>query len=223
MSAIGGVSNTAASVAGAGLVNLALAPLYAANQYIGSYFFGSGMILGERDMYQEDWPKIKKRLDEGELFLSILEEQTQRNTTAIMGNAQNIVIQISAEWNKIVFDYLKQMPAGLLQLLNIPLTDKPPGFQENPDFIPQPEQFNPPEPDVVIPEPDANKIKEAGKLADQNNISQLLGVLATYVAAVQANKNAGQDFTHNQNTVDNLLVKIKDARLAYKNKYGVWF
>jgi len=112
----------AAGVAGAGLVQLALAPLYAANNYIGSYFFGSGMILGERDMYQEDWPKIKLRLDKGESFISIIEEQTINNTTAIMGNAKNIVMVVKEEWNRIVFDYLRTLPEGaklLLGLLNV--------------------------------------------------------------------------------------------------------
>ncbi len=116
------VISAAALAAGAGssLVNLAFAPLFAANQYIGSYFFGSGMILGERDMYQEDWPKIKARLDAGESFAAILEEQTIRNTTAIMANAKDIVLQVKTEWNQIVFDYLRTMPQAILDLLGIP-------------------------------------------------------------------------------------------------------
>ncbi len=116
------VIGAAALAAGAGssLVNLAFAPLFAANQYIGSYFFGSGMILGERDMYQEDWPKIKARLDAGESFAAILEEQTIRNTTAIMANAKDIVLQVKTEWNQIVFDYLRTMPQAILDLLGIP-------------------------------------------------------------------------------------------------------
>ncbi len=130
-----GVGLVAASAAGASLVNLALAPLFAANQYIGSYFFGSGMILGERDMYQEDWPKIKARLDKGESFAAILEEQTVRNTTAIMANAQDIVIQVSSQWNKIVFDYLAALPKSMLDLLGIGPPkegDCPPGFKWDP-------------------------------------------------------------------------------------------
>ncbi len=134
MSAVGII---AAGSAGSSLVNLAFAPLFAANQYIGSYFFGSGMILGERDMYQEDWPKIKARLDKGESFISILEEQTTRNTTAIMSNAKDIVIQVSSQWNKIVFDYLQAMPQSLLDLIGIKL----PGADGSPPPVSIPDEL----------------------------------------------------------------------------------
>ncbi len=107
-----------AGTAGASLSNLVLAPLYAANQYIGSFYFGNGMILGERDMYQEDWPKIKLRLDKGESFLSILEEKTTKNTTAVMGNAKQIVIQMTPLWYQIVTSYIKAIPTNVIDALN---------------------------------------------------------------------------------------------------------
>ncbi len=95
---------------GGGIAVTVLAPLTAANNFLGSYFFGSGMILGERQMYQDDWIKIKKRLDAGESFLVILEEVMKPNTQAVMQMARETVIAVSEEWNKIVLDYVQTIP-----------------------------------------------------------------------------------------------------------------
>ncbi len=103
---------------GGGLAVTVLAPLTAANNFLGSYFFGSGMILGERQMYQDDWIKIKKRLDAGESFLVILEEVMKPNTQAVMQMARETVIAVSAEWNKIVLDYLSSIPQSILDAIN---------------------------------------------------------------------------------------------------------
>jgi len=121
-----------AGTAGASLSNLVLAPLYAANQYIGSFYFGNGMILGERDMYQEDWPKIKLRLDKGESFLSILEEKTTKNTTAVMGNARQIVIQMTPLWYQIVTSYIKNIPKEVIEALNSVINTSIPVPEGNP-------------------------------------------------------------------------------------------
>ncbi len=103
---------------GGGLAVTVLAPLTAANNFLGSYFFGSGMILGERQMYQDDWIKIKKRLDAGESFLVILEEVMKPNTQAVMQMARETVIAVSVEWNKIVLDYLSSIPQSILDAIN---------------------------------------------------------------------------------------------------------
>ncbi len=99
---------------GGGLAIVVLAPLNAANNYIGSYYFGYGMIGGERDMYQEDWPKIKARLDKGELFATIWEEYVTKNTSGVMKNAGNIVIQVKEEWFNIVRDYFGSIPKDII-------------------------------------------------------------------------------------------------------------
>ncbi len=108
-----------AGAAGGSLALIAMAPLNAANNFIGSYYFGYGMIAGERDMYQEDWPKIKARLDKGEAFAAIWEEYVTRNTSGVMSNAGQIVIQVREEWNKIVFDYLQSLPIALQKALGV--------------------------------------------------------------------------------------------------------
>lgn len=116
MSALGGA--IVGGAIGGGLSIIVLAPLNAANNFIGSYYFGSGMILGERDMYQEDWPKIKARLDKGESFITIVEEYTIRNTTMVMSQAKQIVIQVKGEWFDIVRQYLSSIPVDILKFLN---------------------------------------------------------------------------------------------------------
>ncbi len=103
---------------GGGLAVTVLAPLTAANNFLGSYFFGSGMILGERQMYQDDWIKIKKRLDAGESFLTVLEEVMKPNTQAIMQMARDTVIAVSAEWNDIVLKYLQSIPQSIWDAIN---------------------------------------------------------------------------------------------------------
>ncbi len=77
------------------------------------------MILGERQMYQDDWIKIKQRLDKGESFLVILEEVMKPNTQAVMQMARETVIAVSEEWNKIVLSYITSLPEGLLKLVGI--------------------------------------------------------------------------------------------------------
>lgn len=117
MSAIAGVAGGAAI--GGGIAIVVLAPLNAANNYIGSYYFGYGMIGGERDMYQEDWPKIKARLDKGELFATIWEEYVTKNTSGVMKNAGQIVIQVKNEWFQIVRDYFGSIPQDILDYIKI--------------------------------------------------------------------------------------------------------
>ncbi len=116
MSAIG--AGILGGAVGGGLAVTVLAPLTAANNFLGSYFFGSGMILGERQMYQDDWIKIKERLDKGESFLVILEEVMKPNTQAVMQMARETVIAVSAEWNDIVLKYLQSIPQSIWDAIN---------------------------------------------------------------------------------------------------------
>jgi len=127
---------------GGGLAVTVLAPLTAANNFLGSYFFGSGMILGERQMYQDDWIKIKERLDKGESFLVILEEVMKPNTQAVMQMAKETVMAIHPLWNEIVITYLKTLSKPMLDLLKSMgidvvgiIEDKTPGEQEYADWV----------------------------------------------------------------------------------------
>ncbi len=117
------MSIAAGAVAGAiggGLAVTVLAPLSAANNFIGSFFFGNGMIVGERKAYQEDWPKIKARLDKGESFISILEEYTTENTTAVMQTAKMVLDTVTPIWFEMVTVYLKSIPQELLTMVTNP-------------------------------------------------------------------------------------------------------
>ncbi len=117
------MSIAAGAVAGAiggGLAVTVLAPLSAANNFIGSFFFGNGMIVGERKAYQEDWPKIKARLDKGESFITILEEYTTENTTAVMQTAKMVLDTVTPIWFGMVSEYLKSIPQELLTMVTNP-------------------------------------------------------------------------------------------------------
>ncbi len=86
---MGGAGLGAGAALGSSVGQIAMTPFNAANNFLGSYFFGYGMILGERQMYQSDWPKIQKELEEGKPFIEILERYTRTNTAAVMQQAKN--------------------------------------------------------------------------------------------------------------------------------------
>ncbi len=114
---IAGGGAGAAAGAGAILIGLVLAPLIHANQFLGSFWFGNGMLLGEREMYQQDWIIIKKRLDKGEDYTTILEEYTRTRTQQIMQSAQTILNIEADMWNNIVVDYITKLPKNLIDVL----------------------------------------------------------------------------------------------------------
>ncbi len=72
MGAVGGI-----------IANVALTPLTAGASLLQSYWYGSGLILGERMMYTVHWEKIKGRLDKGEDFLQVLDKIMNDDITAI--------------------------------------------------------------------------------------------------------------------------------------------
>ncbi len=103
MSAIAG---GAAIGAGVGISSVALMPFNSANTFLGSAFFGYGMILGERYMYQADWPKIQARLEHGEKIENIIQEYTGVFTAVVMKEAKIIFDSVSSEMAKIIADTL---------------------------------------------------------------------------------------------------------------------
>ncbi len=105
----------AAAVAGAvgGVVNVALTPAIAATTFITSYYFGYGMIFGEREMYQEDWPRIKKEIDDGVPFEQIFEKYISKNTTVVQAMAKQIfdstTIFMKQTLDNIISDFLQDV------------------------------------------------------------------------------------------------------------------
>ncbi len=99
MSAIAG---GAAIGAGVGVSSIALMPFNSANTFLGSAFFGYGMILGERYMYQSDWPKIQARLEHGEKIENIIQEYTGVFTAVVMKEAKIIFDSVTREMINIM-------------------------------------------------------------------------------------------------------------------------
>ncbi len=147
--------------AGVGISSVALAPFNAANTFMGSAFFGYGMILGERYMYQSDWPKIQARLENGEKIENIIQEYTGTFTAVVMKEAKIIFDTVTQEFIRIMAQALQDATGG-----NPPLTEEEirrrsrgggggapqPKVQPNPQYVPEPEKFLPKSgvPDSVI-------------------------------------------------------------------------
>jgi len=96
--------------AGVGVSSVALAPFNAANTFMGSAFFGYGMILGERYMYQADWPKIQARLEHGEKIENIIQEYTGVFTAVVMKEAKIIFDTVTQEFIEIMKQALFAVP-----------------------------------------------------------------------------------------------------------------
>jgi len=129
MSAIAG---GAAIGAGVGVSSVALMPFNAANTFLGSSFFGYGMILGERYMYQADWPKIQARLEHGEKIENIIQEYTGTFTAVVMKEA------------KIIFDSVTTEMLNLMKNALLGALPKPVQIPENAPTIGDPRR--PPSP-----------------------------------------------------------------------------
>ncbi len=136
MSAIAG---GAAIGVGVGASSVALMPFNAANTFLGSAFFGYGMILGERYMYQEDWPKIQARLVNGEKIENIIQEYT--------GVFQAIVMKEA----KIIFDSVTREMLEIMKNTLINVFPKPTEQPTGGPTIGDPRR--PPSPSIPVPVP----------------------------------------------------------------------
>ncbi len=81
--------------AGGAASQIGLLPFNGANNFVGSAYFGYGMILGERYAYQNDWPKIQKRLEGGEEIMNIMQEYTGTFTAVVMEEARLIFASLT--------------------------------------------------------------------------------------------------------------------------------
>jgi len=111
------VGGLAGAGIGSALAMLVFAPLTAVNNFLGSYYFGSGMILGEREMYQERWPQIKKELDRGRSFIDVLEEVMKESTQGVMNSAERTLTLVKPQWEAIVVAYLREIPDAVIAAL----------------------------------------------------------------------------------------------------------
>ncbi len=90
-----GVGIGAGAAAGGSAVSVAMMPFNAVNNFLGSGFFGYGMIIGERYAYQNDWPKIQERLERGEKIFDIMHEYTGTFSAVMMAEAKIIMQDVS--------------------------------------------------------------------------------------------------------------------------------
>ncbi len=146
--------------AGVGISSVALAPFNAANTFMGSAFFGYGMILGERYMYQSDWPKIQARLENGEKIENIIQEYTGTFTAVVMKEAKIIFDTVTQEFIRIMAQALSDASGTGQQLTEEQIRRRSrgggggapqPKVQPNPQYVPEPEKFKPPSPRNQVP------------------------------------------------------------------------
>lgn len=105
------------------LANIALTPLTAGASLLQSYWYGSGLILGERMMYTVHWEKIKVRLDKGEDFLQVLDGVMNDDITAIA----NLSFKAMDETGKLYLDKAGTAIAAFVdKLLTAIITPFPP-------------------------------------------------------------------------------------------------
>ncbi len=124
------------------LANIALTPLTAGASLLQSYYYGSGLILGERMMYTVHWEKIKKRLDSGEEFIGVLDKIMNDDITAIANLSFKTMEQTGELYLKKGHASLSALVEELLSaVLNpIPAVDvttepPPPGTEEEDGLI----------------------------------------------------------------------------------------
>ncbi len=139
-----GVGIGGGAAAGGSAVSVAMMPFNAVNNFLGSGFFGYGMIIGERYAYQNDWPKIQERLEKGEKIFDILHEYTGTFSAVMMAEAKIIMQDVS----KFVHELMTSFAGG---------GDEPTGEQAAGIawFIRMMEEQN--ENDFIGPRPGANK------------------------------------------------------------------
>lgn len=101
-----GIGLGAGSAAGGSAVSVAMLPFNAVNNFLGSGFFGYGMIMGERYAYQNDWPKIQKRLENGELIFNIMHEYTGTFAAVMMAEARIIMADVTAFTKNLLSDFI---------------------------------------------------------------------------------------------------------------------
>jgi len=147
----GAILGGASIGAGVGVSSVALAPFNAANTFMGSAFFGYGMILGERYMYQADWPKIQARLEHGEKIENIIQEYTGVFTAVVMKEAKIIFDTVTREFIRIMQEALSgSLPTGPKIREDAPTIGDP--RRPRSPGVPAPAPTIPTTPDTIIKE-----------------------------------------------------------------------
>ncbi len=126
------LASVIAGASGGALANVALSPLGGGAGMLQSYWYGAGLILGERDMYTFHWEKIKQRLEGGEDYLSVLEGEMTPAITAIANFSLKIMKDTSQIYLTAGVDMLAKLVENMLMLLAGEKPNEmqcPPGFK----------------------------------------------------------------------------------------------
>ncbi len=111
------LTSVLAGASGGALANVALSPLGGGAGMLQSYWYGAGLILGERDMYTFHWEKIKKRLEGGEDYLSVLESEMNPAITAIASYSLQIMQKTGDIYLQGGIDFMASLIENLFKLL----------------------------------------------------------------------------------------------------------
>ncbi len=114
---VGPLAGLAAGVGAAGgatAASLAFAGPVAAVTYINSYYFGGGMIQGERDMYLNFQAEVQKRIEDGEPMFNILTDFYNKRSTAVLA----VALQIEKSVTTFMTDHFKFLFEGQEDAVN---------------------------------------------------------------------------------------------------------
>lgn len=124
------------------LANIALTPLTAGASLLQSYWYGSGLILGERMMYTVHWEQIKGRLDKGEDFLQVLDKIMNDDITAIanlsfkaMDVTGKLYINKAGDSLASLIETLLESALNPFPAVNVEVTPPPPTGEDTPSGI----------------------------------------------------------------------------------------
>ncbi len=128
------LSSVIAGASGGVLANAALTPLSGGAGMLQSYWYGAGLILGERMMYTFHWEKMHARLDKGEDFLSVLESEMNPAITAIANYSLTIMKKTGELYMQGGIDFMAKLIENMLKMLAGEVVD--PIFESPPPIEP---------------------------------------------------------------------------------------
>jgi len=111
------LSSVIAGASGGALANVALSPLGGGAGLLQSYWYGAGLILGERMMYTFHWEKINARISKDEDFLSVLESEMNPAITAIANYSLQVMQKTGAIYMQGGIDFMAKLIENMLKLL----------------------------------------------------------------------------------------------------------
>ncbi len=86
---------------GGGVANVVFAPLISATNFLSSYWYGAGLILGERQMYTSTWPEVKKRMDNGESFDNVIGSYIDSANATVAKQSKAIMDDLIQVFSKV--------------------------------------------------------------------------------------------------------------------------